>query len=310
MPNPFKGKHFLTVDTLTKASVSLIFEESKQMEELVKTQGSSDILKGKILAAIFYEPSTRTFTSFITAAQRLGAGIVPMLGVTATSVAKGETIEDTIRTLGCSADIITMRHPLEGSVKQAAKKSYVPIINAGDGTAEHPTQAILDTFTIHNHFDRLSDLTVGLIGDMKNGRTTHSLAKLLAKLGVKRLVFISPKELAMPTKITTAVKKEGAKILETDDLNKVIGDLDVLYDTRVQKERFIDENKYEELKDTYIITPKTMKKAKKKMILMHPLPRVGEITYEVDDDPRAVYIKEQMRNGVYTRMALLKLILE
>lgn len=309
MSNSFSKKHLLSVDDLTKESVSLILQEAAAMQELVLTKGSSDALKGKIVAAIFYEPSTRTFTSFITAAQRLGAGFIPMQGMHASSVAKGETLEDTIRTVGCSADLIVLRHPEIGSVAKAAEYSYVPLINAGDGTDEHPTQALLDVYTIQKHFASLENTTVGMVGDMLNGRTVHSLSKLLATLGVKKFIWIAPEKLKMPQEIYDMVARNGANIVQAEDLASVIQDLDVLYVTRVQKERFTDQKMYEDLKHKYIITPEIMKQAKKEMILLHPLPRVGEIDIAVDLDPRAVYMKEQMQNGVYIRMALLKLIL-
>jgi aspartate carbamoyltransferase len=309
MKHPFKQQHFLSVDSLTPDTISLLFQETDNMKQLVLNEGRSSLLSSKVVAAIFYEPSTRTFISFMSAAQRLGAGILPFLGMSTSSVAKGETIQDTIRTVSCSADVIIMRHPEVGSVELAAQYSYVPVINGGDGNNEHPTQALLDVYTIANHFPNYNSIQFGWSGDLLNGRTLHSNVKLLANLGVRNFTFISPKELKMPKKIIEYVESRGGKIQETENLNEVIGDLDVLYTTRVQKERFTDLTKYEKLKHKYIITPEVMQQAKKKMILMHPLPRVGEITDEVDTDPRAVYIKEQMQNGVYVRMALLKLIL-
>lgn len=306
----FKGKHLVSVNQLSPKDLQILFEKTDEMKKIVKTKGSTDILKGKIIACVFFEPSSRTFTSFVTAAQRVGAGFIPLLGMSATSVAKGETLEDTIRTFGCNADLIVQRHPEVGSAAYAAKYSYVPIVNAGDGKGEHPTQAILDTYTIKSHFPSFEKITYGFVGDLLNGRTVHSNTKLLSTLGAKNYVFVSPKRLKLPDEIVSFLEKKGAKVTETENLDEVIGNLDVMYDTRVQKERFEDVKEYEALKHKYIITPQTMKKAKSKMILMHPLPRVGEITNEVDSDPRAVYIREQMENGIYTRMAILALILE
>jgi len=307
--NPFSNKSFLSVNDLSREHVSFLFQETDKMKKIVATQGGKDLLKGKVIACVFYEPSSRTFSSFVSASQRLGAGTIQLLGMSASSVAKGETLEDTIRTFACYADAIVMRHPEVGSAAFAAKYSYVPVINAGDGKGEHPTQAILDAYTIHNHFSSFTALTVGMIGDLLNGRTVHSLSKLLAKLGVKKFIWVAPSILRMPEEIYNLVKHKGTEVIQTEDLKEVIGKMDVLYVTRVQKERFTNQEQYEELKHKYIIAPQIMKNAKKNMILMHPLPRVGEITNDVDQDKRAVYIKEQMTNGVYTRMALLKSIL-
>lgn len=309
MNNLFFQKSFISVDQLTKENVALVFKEAYRMKKIVKEKGGDDSLKGKIIASLFYEPSSRTFSSFISASQRLGAGIIPMHGMQSSSVAKGETLEDTIRTLGCYADIIVMRHPEEGSAKKAASVSYVPVINAGDGKGEHPTQALLDAYTIYNHFPDFSKITFCAIGDMKNGRTVHSNTRLLTLLGVKKFTLVSPQQLKMPQEINDFIKEKGGEVEEVEDLTNVISKADVVYATRIQKERFDDLDEYEKLKHKYIITPEIMKDTKKHAILMHPLPRIGEITEEVDKDPRSIYMKEQMQNGMYIRMALLKLIL-
>jgi len=308
MNNPFYKKHFLSVKDLTSEDIKFFFQETDAMKKIVLEKSGTDILKGKVIACLFYEPSSRTFSSFVSAISRLGAGAIQLLGMQASSVAKGETLEDTIRTFGCYADAIVMRHPETGSAAFAAKYSYVPVINAGDGKGEHPTQALLDVYTLHSHFPDYSKITFAGVGDMKNGRTVHSLAKLLANLGTKKFIFVSPESLKMPEDVLSFIKEKGGEVTEVENLNDVIGQADILYATRVQKERFENVDEYERLKHKYIITPDTMKLAKKDMILMHPLPRIGEITNEVDNDPRSVYIKEQMTNGVYTRMALLKLI--
>lgn len=310
MTNTFFNHNFLSVEGLTKEDAELVFYEADKMKKIVLEKDGTDILKGKVIACLFYEPSSRTFSSFISSSQRLGAGIIPLLGMQASSVAKGETLEDTIRTFGCYANAIVMRHPEEGAAKKAAAVSYVPIVNAGDGKGEHPSQALLDAYTIRNHFSDFSKITFCTVGDLKNGRTVHSNTKLLARLGVKKFVFVSPKILQMPEEVVASLKEKGGEVTEVEDLNEVIEKADILYATRVQKERFADVEEYERLKHKYIITPDTMQYAKKNMILMHPLPRVGEITPEVDTDPRSVYMHEQMQNGLYIRMALLKLILQ
>lgn len=279
------------------------------MKKLVEKGGGDERLKEKVMAALFYEPSSRTFSSFITSMQRLGGAIIPLNDMGATSVAKGETLEDTARVFSSYADIIVIRHNQVGSSRIFSDNASVPVINAGDGIGEHPTQALLDVYTIKSHFGSLNNLTVGMIGDLLNGRTVHSLSKSLLEVGIRKFIWVSPKALRMPKIIIDRAKTSGADIRETEDLKKVMGDLDVIYDTRVQKERFTDIAEYERLKLAYIITPDIMKKAKKTAVLMHPLPRVGEISPQVDSDPRALYLREQMKNGMYIRMALLDLIL-
>lgn len=307
--NNFFGKSFVSVDQLIISDVNLLFQKAGQMKELAVKSGGDDRLKGKIMAALFYEPSSRTFSSFITSMQRLGGGIIPLNGMGVTSAAKGETPEDTAVVFSSYADIIVIRHNTPGTALLFSRYAKVPVINAGDGTGEHPTQALLDVFTIKNHFPSFAPLTVGLVGDLLNGRTVHSLSKLLAKVGVKKFAFISPAQLRMPQEIVKAVKNAGAVITEQENLSDIIADLDVIYNTRVQKERFTDLEKYEKFKFAYVIDKKLMGKAKKTAVLMHPLPRVGEISPEVDSDPRALYLREQMKNGMYVRMALLDLIL-
>lgn len=309
MKNNFYQKSFVTVDNLTVSDISLIFNKTGEMKKLVETKGGDNRLRGKIMAALFYEPSSRTFSSFITSMQRLGGGTIPLNGMGVTSVAKGETLEDTARVFSSYADVMVIRHNQQGTAKLFSDFATVPVINAGDGTGEHPTQALLDAYTIKDNFPSFSELTVGLIGDLLNGRTVHSLSKILSMLGVKKFFFISPETLKMPSTICNMLINKGISITQIDDLINTIGELDVIYDTRVQKERFEDLEEYERLKLAYIINPQVMKKAKKNSILMHPLPRVGEISTEVDSDPRAKYFSQQMQNGMFTRMALLDLIL-
>lgn len=301
--------HFLSADQITTDIFFTLVQETNAMKELVLIQGKTDVLAGKIIACAFYEPSTRTFASFTSAAQRLGAGIIPFYDMAQSSVKKGESLIDTIRTIGCSADLIVLRHPEEGVIERVAPYSYVPIINAGDGGHEHPTQALLDVYTIYTHFPSFENITIGIAGDLQHSRTIRSLAKVLAALGMRKFIWISPVSLKMLPDVREAVRQQNVDIVETDNLEAVLPEVDVLYTNRIQQERFTNQAEYEQVKDVFVITPELMKQAKPTMILMNPLPRVGEITPEVDTDPRAVYIKEQMQNGLYTRMALLKMLL-
>ena len=278
------------------------------MRELVEKVGYCDLLKGHILACLFYEPSTRTSSSFIAAMERLGGSIIPITqGVQFSSVSKGETLADTIRTLEQYADAIVLRHPDNGAAQIAAEYASIPVLNAGDGTGEHPTQALLDLFTIQKELGQIDGLKVAMVGDLRYGRTVHSLTKLLTQYNVS-LRFVSPETLRLPLTIMNHVIDAGINVRETHDVADVIQNADVLYVTRVQKERFPDLAQYEELKSFYEITPELMTKAKQNMIVTHPLPRVGEIHFAVDDDPRAAYFR-QMKNGMYIRMALLAAVL-
>jgi aspartate carbamoyltransferase catalytic subunit len=301
-------KNLISIDTVSTQEVKLIFKNADILQKSFQDKKPLDNLKGKILAALFYEPSSRTFSSFITAMQKLGGGIIPLNGMMNTSVYKGETLEDTARVFSSYADIIVIRHNEAGAAQTFSEYASVPVINAGDGAGEHPTQALLDSYTISKHFASFQDLTVGMIGDLLYGRTVHSLSKLLAKLGVKKFVFISPASLAMPNEIKDKINSLGGLVEVTDNLKTVVSRLDVIYTTRVQKERFSDLHEYERLKLSYVISEDLLKQAKKGAILMHPLPRVGEIVPKVDADPRAVYFREEIRNGLYIRAALLDLI--
>lgn len=310
MPNNFFNQDILTADQFSKKDLQTVIEVAKKMKKLVKTKGSSNLLQGKLMTALFYEPSSRTFGSFIAAMQRLGGGLIPLQGVSYSSVSKGETLADTVRTFASYTDIIVIRHPEIGSAKIAAEFCEKPVINAGDGVGEHPTQALLDLFTITDHFGSLDGINVTLVGDLLNGRTVHSLSKLVALHKNVNINLVSPEMLQLPSHLKEKLIAKGTKIKEFEHLDEVLGKTDVLYVTRVQKERFTDLDLYEKLKHHYIITPTVLKKAPKSMIVMHPLPRVGEITADVDLDPRAVYLTEQMENGMYVRMALLALILK
>lgn len=304
---PFYGKDILSVKQFAREDLEYIFGVAHEMREMVTRVGSFDLLKGKILASLFYEPSTRTSSSFTSAMERLGGSVIPINEVRYSSVAKGESLPDTVRTLECYADVIVLRHPEVGSAALAAQYASKPIINAGDGVGEHPTQALLDLFTIREELDKVDGLTVTMLGDLKYGRTVHSLARLLSLFDV-RLNYVSPDILRMPPEIIEEIQEHGIPQDEYGTLDAALHETDVLYVTRVQKERFEDLNQYENVKGAFVITPETMQSAKEKMILMHPLPRVGEISIEVDSDPRAAYFR-QMECGLYVRMALLAMVL-
>jgi len=304
---PFYGKDILSVSQFSREDLEYIFGVAKEMRAMVERVGTFDLLKGKILANLFYEPSTRTSSSFLAAMERLGGSVIPINEVHYSSVAKGESLPDTIRTLECYADVIVIRHPEVGSAEIAAKYARKPVINGGDGIGEHPTQALLDLFTIREELERIDGLTVTLLGDLKNGRTVHSLARLLS-LFVVRVNYVSPEILRMPPALVEELKAKGLPQKEYAELEPVLAETDVLYVTRVQKERFEDPEAYERVKGAYVITPEMLRQAKDEMIVMHPLPRVGEISMEVDDDPRAAYFR-QMEYGLYLRMALLAMVL-
>lgn len=265
---------------------------------------------GKKLATLFYEPSTRTRLSFEAAMMNLGGNIFGFSSAASSSAAKGESVSDTIRMISCYADICAMRHPKEGAPMVASAVSSIPVINAGDGGHQHPTQTLTDLLTIRSLKGRLNNLVVGLCGDLKFGRTVHSLVKALARYENVKFVFISPEELKIPSYIKEDVlEANGLPYVEAEHIEDVMADLDILYMTRVQKERFFNEDDYVRLKDSYILNNQKMKFAKDDMIVMHPLPRVNEIAVEVDKDPRAAYFR-QVQYGVYVRMALILTLLE
>lgn len=303
----YSGKDILSIAQFTKQDIEQLFIQANCIRAKIESGEVIDVLRGRIMANLFYEPSTRTSSSFIAAMQRLGGGFIPINDVHYSSVSKGENLSDTVRTLENYSDIIVLRHHDEGHAKIAADASIKPVINAGDGTGEHPTQALLDLYTIQREFGHLDNIEVTMIGDLKNGRTVHSLAHLLAMYGAK-LNYVSPSILKMPDTITKELEQIGITQTQASDLESVIGSSDVLYVTRVQKERFTAIADYEAVKDVFTLTTKIMKKAKKKSIVMHPLPRVNEIHPDVDKDSRAVYFS-QVQNGMYVRMALLALVL-
>ncbi|MCX6565458.1 MAG: aspartate carbamoyltransferase [Candidatus Aminicenantes bacterium] len=302
------GKNILSVKQFSRNDLEYIFSVAHEMRTMVERVGTFDLLKGKILANLFYEPSTRTSSSFMAAMARLGGAVIPISEVKYSSVAKGESLPDTVRTLGCYADVIVLRHPEVGSAALAAKHAGKPIINSGDGVGEHPTQALLDTFTIREELGRLDNLTVTMLGDLKYGRTVHSLARLLTQFDGIKLNYVSPDILRMPRDVMDEVAAKGLPQSEHTTLEKVLPKTDVLYVTRVQKERFEEPEVYEKVKNAFVVNPKVMKIAKKDMIVLHPLPRVTEISMDFDDDPRAAYF-HQMEFGLYVRMALLAMVL-
>ena len=270
----------------------------------------ADACRRRKLATLFFEPSTRTRLSFEAAMYELGGNVISVAGGASSSAAKGESVADTARTVSAYADIIAMRHPKEGAALVAAQKATVPVINAGDGGHCHPTQTLADLLTIRREKGSFEGLTVGLCGDLKFGRTVHSLISALTRYGGVRFVLISPEELKLPSYVKKDVlKQNNVPYEQTTDLMTVIGDLDILYMTRVQRERFFNEEDYLRLKDSYILTPDKMKSAKSDMCVMHPLPRVNEISVAVDDDPRACYF-DQVENGKYMRMALILMLLK
>lgn len=302
MPLPFR--HLTSTKQFTRKDTDAILAVAEKMEKLLAS-GGGDLLKGSVLAALFYEPSTRTRLSFETAMQRLGGSVISAEGMQFSSLYKGETIEDTMMVVGQYADIIVMRHPEQGSADRAASVSPVPFVNAGDGPGQHPTQALLDLFTIQKERGRLDGIHIAMVGDLKFGRTVHSLSFLLGLYKDVKFTLISPAELRMPEKVTSFYKEHGITFAETEELRDGL-DADILYMTRVQKERFADASEYERLKLKYVLHAEHL--TGKGVTVLHPLPRVGEIATDVDLLPGAAYFR-QVRNGVAVRMALLAMLL-
>lgn len=308
----FKGKDILSLDQFSEKDLKILFPLTRKMKDIAVNAKPSRILEGNIVTLIFYEPSSRTFGSFSASVKQLGGQTVEIQNPQQfSSVAKGETLKDTIRTLEAYSDAIVMRHSEIGSAKKAADAAFfVPIINAGDGTGEHPTQALLDLYTIYEKFGKLDNLTGLIAGDILNGRTVHSLIRGLSLYKGNTLYLLSPKELRLSQADLKDFSKRGIKLIEIQGEKEIPKNANFWYWTRVQKERFKDIEAYEKLKNRFIVTEKLLKTyGNKNMILMHPLPRIGEIDEAVDKDPRAVYLKSQVRNGMYVRMALLALIL-
>lgn len=299
-------KDIVSINDLNKKDILFILE----IAEKIEAKRIKPNLGGQVLATLFYEPSTRTRFSFETAMKRLGGEVISMADIKSTSAAKGESLRDTIKVIGKYADIIVIRHPLEGSARLATESTDKPVINAGDGANQHPTQTLLDLYAIRNSQNTLDKLKVALCGDLKYGRTVHSLAYALSFFDCE-LFFISPQSLAMPKYILEDLKNKKVKFqeLKIEDSNNVMEKLDILYATRIQKERFPDLAEYEKVKDAYVITPKLLKKAKRNLRILHPLPRVKEIATDVDSTPYAFYF-EQVGFGIPVRQALLSILLD
>ena len=301
-------KQLIDIKCLTVEEINNLIEVAKDI--ISDEKKYSHKCDGKKLATLFFEPSTRTRLSFESAMLSLGGEVLGFSEASSSSVSKGETVSDTIRVVGCYSDIIAMRHPKEGAPLVAAEKSTVPIINAGDGGHNHPTQTLTDLLTIKSEKGRLENLTIGLCGDLKFGRTVHSLITAMSRYKNIKFVLIAPEELKLPEYVKKDVlEKNNIEYCETKDIEEYIGNLDILYMTRVQKERFFNEADYIRLKDYYILKKEKLKNAKEDLCIMHPLPRVNEIATDVDDDPRACYFK-QANYGKYIRMALILKMLE
>jgi aspartate carbamoyltransferase catalytic subunit len=301
-------KDVLRADQFTAADIALILGRAAEYEAALAAGKELDLLRGKILATLFFEPSTRTRLSFEAAMHRLGGRVLSVSEAKSTSASKGESLHDTIRTVDGYADAIVIRHPEIGAAEVAAKATAKPVLNAGDGAGEHPTQSLLDLYTIRKEQRKVDGLTITLVGDLKHGRTVHSLATLLSQFSVS-FRFVAPEALRMPRDVVERVQAKGADVRETDDLGRALGESDVVYMTRIQRERFADPTEYDRLKDAYVLTRAALAKAKRSVTVMHPLPRVNEIATDVDDLPGAAYFR-QSANGVPVRMALLALLLD
>jgi len=300
-------RHLMSPLDFTTEELDKLFDLASDIEK--DPQKYAHACDGKILATCFYEPSTRTRLSFESAMLRLGGQVLGFSDAASSSASKGESVSDTIRVISGYADICAMRHPKEGAPMVAAERSGIPVINAGDGGHQHPTQTLTDLLTIRSLRGRLDNFTIGLCGDLKFGRTVHSLIHALVRYPNIRFIFISPEELKVPDYITDMLKEKNIPYEEVIRLESVMPELDFLYMTRVQKERFFNEEDYVRLKDFYILNPAKMELAKEEMLVLHPLPRVNEISVEIDDDPRAGYFK-QAKYGVYVRMALILTLLD
>ncbi len=300
-------RHLIDITDFSVEEIEGILDLADKM--IAEPAAYRDCLHGRILATLFFEPSTRTRLSFESAMLTLGGSVLGFSSADSSSTTKGESLMDTIHTVSCYADVIAMRHPREGAPMAGSLTSRVPIINAGDGGHHHPTQTLTDLLTIRRRRGELGNVTVGLCGDLKFGRTVHSLIGAMSRYQGVNFILISPPELKVPAYITKELTEKGIPYREVETMEEVMPELDILYMTRVQKERFFNEADYIRLKDTYILDPEKLKTAKADLSILHPLPRVNEISVKVDDDPRAVYF-DQVRNGRFVRMALIKTLLE
>lgn len=310
MTNSLAGRDVISITDLSKDDIRAVLDQARAIEGDLAAGRPLKILEGKLLATLFYEPSTRTRLSFESAMQRLGGGVLSVAEAkTSSSAAKGETLFDMGRMIESYADVAVIRNPAVGSARELADGASIPVINGGDGIGEHPTQALLDLYTIECETGSLDGLHIALVGDLKNGRTVHSLSKALSHFGVS-MTLVAPDALRMPDDVMSWVSRNGnsARVSESNDLAATLRQVDVAYVTRIQKERFADLSEYEALKGTYVVDRKLVEASKKDIRIMHPLPRVDEIATDVDDLPNAAYFR-QARNGVYVRMALLALVL-
>jgi len=302
----FTGRDIITTEDFTRDELDRILKVSAQMEQTVKQDKISDLLADKMVAIVFLEPSTRTMLSFVSAANRLSAKVISVAGAKGSSAAKGESLADTVRTIEGYVDCIVIRQPQIGGAQEVADAVGIPVINAGDGSGQHPTQALLDLYTIQKEKDRLEGLTIAMVGDLKFGRTVHSLSYALSLYNPTYL-YCSPKELSMPDKIVKDMQSRGIPLTISNSIEDAL-EADIIYMTRIQRERFEDPAEYEKLKGSYVLTRELVRKGNKDLLIMHPLPRVDEIAPEVDALPNAAYFR-QAHNGVYLRMALLALVL-
>lgn len=307
MANPLAGRDIIEIPALTRDDIDFVLATSRELEERLQRERIIPLLSEHILATLFYEPSTRTRLSFEAAMHRLDGHVISVAEVTSSSVAKGESIDDTVRTIEQYADVIVMRHPEAGAAQVAAAAIGIPLINAGDGSRNHPTQALLDLYTIKKEKGSIDGCTIALVGDLKYGRTTHSLAEALAYYRV-RVLLVSPSELRMPERVRQRLQESGVDCRETEDIEEAVREADVLYLTRIQRERFPSPEDYDRFQGVFHVDPALVKRTARDAIIMHPLPRVDEISHQVDALPQATYFR-QARNGVYVRMALLALVL-
>jgi aspartate carbamoyltransferase catalytic subunit len=302
----YKDRSLVSIRDLEKEDLRLILSEAEKMESVIGS--GKDPLKDKIMVSLFMEPSTRTRLSFESAMHRLGGSVITVSDPKTSSAAKGESLSDTIRTVANYGDIIVIRHPMEGSARLAAEFSKVPVINGGSGAEEHPTQALLDLYTLKKSLKEIEGKRIAMIGDLKYGRTVHSLAYSLSRFSNVIIDFVSPPSLKLRNEIKVDLEEAGMKFYESEDLNEIIPTADAIYMTRIQKERFPQEREYAKVKDAYVLTKKMLEQAKGDIPVLHPLPRVGEISYDIDNTVHAIYF-DQAYNGVIVRMALLSLIL-
>ncbi|MEK7523409.1 MAG: aspartate carbamoyltransferase [Patescibacteria group bacterium] len=303
----FKGADILSAKQFNRGDIEAVLKMAKKMEPFATKQKWGDLLKGKLLASLFYEPSTRTRMSFETAMQRLGGRVVSAVGMQFSSLTKGETLYDTGKIVENYADVIVMRHPDDFAAEKLAVGANVPVMNAGDGSNEHPTQSLLDLYTIEKEIGKIDGLTISMVGDLKFGRTVHSLSTMLSHFDTQ-LIFVSPPELKMPESVCRLLKEKNIKYRETEDMSEAMKSSQVLYMTRIQQERFTDMKEYEKHRNRYVLTRDLIEEKNPKLVVMHPLPRIWEIQQDVDQVAGAAYFR-QIPNGVAVRMALLALVL-